>query len=167
MTVGEVISKYCDTQGISFRQFAEKSGLTSGYVSMLVNNRNPKTGKPPVPKIKTYQQIADAMGITINELLVQTESDTPSFYHTIPAGSSKHMQSEQKPSYKGLADAIVEKLMESKDFGILADDELLRELEAIRRDPERQRLFRRASHSDIDEVRQANAILDALKETKR
>ena len=72
MTVGEVISKYCDTHGISFRQFAEKSGLTSGYVSMLVNNRNPKTGKPPVPKIKTYQQIADAMGITINELLTQT-----------------------------------------------------------------------------------------------
>ena len=167
MTVGEVISKYCDTHGISFRQFAEKSGLTSGYVSMLVNNRNPKTGKPPVPKIKTYQQIADAMGITMNELLAQTESDTPSFYHTIPAGSSKHMQSEQKPSYKGLADAIVEKLMESKDFGILADDELLRELEAIRRDPERRILFKRASHSDIDEVRQTIAIIDALKETKR
>ena len=53
--------------------------------------------------------------------------------------------------------------------GVLSeeDDQLLRELEAIRRDPERQRLFRRAIHSDIDEVRQANAILDALKETKR
>ena len=47
------------------------------------------------------------------------------------------------------------------------DDELMRELEAIRRDPERRKLFKRASYSDIDEVRQANAILDALKETKQ
>lgn len=154
MTVGEVISKYCDTHGISFRQFAEKSGLTSGYVSMLVNNRNPKTGKPPVPKIKTYQQIADAMGITINELLAQTESDTPSFYHTIPSGSSNHMQSEQKPSYKGLADAIVEKLMESEDFGIIADDEIWELRESVRRNPELREIYSLTSKATPDKMRQ-------------
>lgn len=163
MTVGEVISKYCDTHGISFRQFAEKSGLTSGYVSMLVNNRNPKTGKPPVPKIKTYQQIADAMGITINELLAQTESDTPSFYHTIPAGSSKHMQSEQKPSYKGLADAIVEKLMESEDFGILADDELWRMREDMRKNPELRVLYDLQRKATKSELKQMTAFIKAIR----
>ena len=154
MTVGEVISKYCDMHGISFRQFAEKSGLTSGYVSMLVNNRNPKTGKPPVPKIKTYQQIADAMGITINELLAQTESDTPSFYHTIPAGSSNQMMSKPEPSYSGLANAIVEKLMESEDFGIIADDEIWELRESVRRNPELREIYSLTSKATPDKMRQ-------------
>lgn len=154
MTVGEVISKYCDTHGISFRQFAEKSGLTSGYVSMLVNNRNPKTGKPPVPKIKTYQQIADAMAITINELLMQTESDTPSFYHTIPAGSSNQMMSKPEPSYSGLANAIVEKLRESDDLGIVADDEIWELRESVRRNPELREIYSLTSKATPDKMRQ-------------
>ena len=154
MTVGEVISKYCDTHGISFRQFAEKSGLTSGYVSMLVNNRNPKTGKPPVPKIKTYQQIVDAMGITINELLAQTESDTPSFYHTIPAGSLNQMMSKPELSYSGLANAIVEKLRESDDLGIVADDEIWELRESVRRNPELREIYSLTSKTTPDKMRQ-------------
>lgn len=163
MTVGEVISKYCDTHGISFRQFAEKSGLTSGYVSMLVNNRNPKTGKPPVPKIKTYQQIADAMGITINELLAQTESDTPSFYHTIQAGSSNQMMSKPEQSYSGLANAIVEKLRESDDLGIMADDELWQMREDMRRNPELRVLYDLQRKATKSELKQMTAFIKAIR----
>lgn len=38
--------------------------------------------------------------------------------------------------------------------------------EQVRRDPERRELFHKARYADIDEVRQAVAILDALKKTK-
>lgn len=37
--------------------------------------------------------------------------------------------------------------------------------EAIRRDPERRELFYLARHADIEQVRQATAIIDALKRT--
>lgn len=45
------------------------------------------------------------------------------------------------------------------------DDELWELREQLRRDPERQVLFSLAKDADITEVRQAVAILDALKKT--
>ena len=162
MTIGELVQQYCLSHGITNQQFAELSHVSKAYVSMLVNNRNPKTGKPPIPTVATYQKIADAMGMSMHDLLALTQNDVPTYIHTV-----RSEQSDQGTSYRGLADAIVEKLREADDLGIIADDELMRELEAIRRDPERRKLFKRASYSDIDEVRQANAILDALKETKQ
>lgn len=38
--------------------------------------------------------------------------------------------------------------------------------EQLRRDPERRELFHKARYADIEEVRQAVAVLDALKKTK-
>ena len=163
MNIGEIISKYCDDHGMSFRQFADKSGLTSGYMSMLVNNKNPKTGKPPVPKIKTYQQIADAMGITINELLAQTENGTPSTYHVIPAGAAKGMQATVEASYKGLADAIVEKLRQSDDLGIVADDELMQMREDMRRNPELRVLYDLQRKATKSELKQMQAFIKAIR----
>lgn len=61
--------------------------------------------------------------------------------------------------HSGLADKVLAE--------ILGEDEDLNDfLESIRRDPERRKLFSRASKSTLDEVRQANAILDALKNTR-
>ena len=68
MTLGMIIGAYCQRQGISYRKFAELSGLTSGYISMLVNGKNPNTGKPLRPTLDTYIKLADTMHISINEL---------------------------------------------------------------------------------------------------
>lgn len=163
MNIGEVISKYCDDHGMSFRQFADKSGLTSGYISMLVNNRNPKTGKPPVPKIKTYQQIADAMGITLNDLLAQTDGNTPSTYHTISPGSPLSKPGNPEPSYQGLADAIVEKLRQSDNLGIIADDELWQMREDMRRNPELRVLYDLQRKATKSELKQMTAFIKAIR----
>lgn len=46
------------------------------------------------------------------------------------------------------------------------DRELWEFREQVRRDPERRELFHKARYADIEEVRQAVAVLDALKKTK-
>lgn len=154
MTIGEIIKKYCSEHGMSYQQFAQASKVSKGYISMLINGRNPRTGKPMKPTIETYINIAEAMDMTVDQLF-EIMDDAPVYFF-------KSKANIPVPPYRGgLADRLLEGVLSEED------DQLLRELEAIRRDPERQRLFRHASHSDIDEVRQANAILDALKETKR
>ena len=76
MTIGEIVSKYCKEHGITFQQFAVKCSLSKGYVSMLVNEKNPKTGKPLKPTIETYQNIADGMHMTLDELF-EVMDDAP------------------------------------------------------------------------------------------
>lgn len=68
MTLGEVIKEYREKQHISQREFAKMSGLSNGYISMLEKNQNKKTGKPMIPNLDTYKQIATAMNMTVHEL---------------------------------------------------------------------------------------------------
>lgn len=68
MKLSEVLKTFLSDHKMSYREFASRSGVTPGYLSMLVNERNPKTGKPPVPAITTYNAIAEAMGLTLDEL---------------------------------------------------------------------------------------------------
>ena len=75
MMLGEIIRQYVKANGITYRDFAKRTGLTSGYISMLVNNRNPKTGKPIAPTVETFVSIAKAMGIGMDELLVKMNGE--------------------------------------------------------------------------------------------
>ena len=73
MRIGEIIKKYCHDHGVSGREFALKSGLTSGYISMLTLGRNPKTQRAVKPTIETYKKLAAAMGISIDDLFEQLD----------------------------------------------------------------------------------------------
>lgn len=68
MTLGELIKKYRADNDISMDVFAKNSGLSKAYISMLENNKNPKTGKPIIPSIPTYQKAAEGMHISIVDL---------------------------------------------------------------------------------------------------
>ena len=80
-SIGEIIRQYVEYSGITYRDFAGMAGLTSGYISMLVNNRNPKTGNPIVPTIDTFERVASAMGIGVEELLSQMHDRQHSRVH--------------------------------------------------------------------------------------
>lgn len=162
MTIGALIQQYCDQHGITNQQFSESCGLSKGYISMLINGKNPKTGKPPVPTVKTYQRIAEAMGLSINELLTQTETDTPSYYHVIPARQSGQAADDRQQSYRGVADAIVEKLRESADLTV-ADDELWQMREDMRRNPELRVLYDLQRKATRQELRQMEAFIRAIR----
>ena len=76
MNIAELIKIYCQDHGITYQQFAKDSGTSKAYISMLVNGRNPKTGKPLRPTIETYMALASAMGMTLDQLF-DTIDDAP------------------------------------------------------------------------------------------
>ena len=71
MTLGDVIKTYRTEHSLSMDEFAKRSSLSKGYISMLEKNRNPKTGKPIIPSILTYQRVAKAMSTSV-DVLMQT-----------------------------------------------------------------------------------------------
>lgn len=73
MTLGEYIKAYRDRQFLSQRQFADKAGVSNGYISMLEKGVNPKTGEPITPSMPALFKIATAMGITVSELCANVD----------------------------------------------------------------------------------------------
>lgn len=69
MTLGEYIKSYRASHSIGQREFAQMCGISAGYVSMLENNKNPKSGRPLSPRIEIYQQVAAATGIGLDGLI--------------------------------------------------------------------------------------------------
>ena len=75
MKLKEVIKKYRDDNDLSMQEFAERSGLSKGYISMLESGKHPQNNRPLTPSIDTYQKIAKGMGISLDELLHIVDGD--------------------------------------------------------------------------------------------
>lgn len=80
MTLSCFIKKYRLEHNLSQRQFAILCNVSNGYISMLEDNKNPKTGEPIVPSITTIKKIAKAMGLTLNDLLRSVDDMDISLY---------------------------------------------------------------------------------------
>ena len=77
MKLSTIIIEYRKRMGISQREFSRRCDLSNSYISFLENEYNPKTGKPIVPTIKRYKQLAAGMEITVNELFEILDEDAP------------------------------------------------------------------------------------------
>ena len=135
-TFGENLRKLRKERKLSMDALAEKAGTSKQVLSRYENGER-------VPKISMVQKLADALGVSIGNLIGETVEVS------IP-------RAEYPRTDPTFAERMTGYILEE-------GEDILRELEAIRRDPERRKLFSRASKSTLDEVRQANAILDALK----
>lgn len=69
MTLRSFIIQHRTEHKLSQRQFAERCGLSNGYISMLESGKNPKTSEPIVPKLDALFRIASGANISIDELL--------------------------------------------------------------------------------------------------
>ena len=78
MTLREYMATFREDHRLSQRQFAQLSGLSSGYISMIENNLNPTTGKPPVLSLSTIKKLASAMGLSVQALTDIIESENVS-----------------------------------------------------------------------------------------
>lgn len=76
MTLGEYILNYREEHDISQRQFARMTGLSNSYISMLEKGLNPSSGKPIVPTLLAFNNIANAMNMSLDELFSVVD-DTP------------------------------------------------------------------------------------------
>ena len=75
MYLGELIKAYREEYNMPQSYFAEKAGISKGYVSMLENNKNPKTGLPIVPTYSIFQKVAAVLGISTDTLIRSMSDD--------------------------------------------------------------------------------------------
>lgn len=71
MTLGEIISRYREENKMSMDRFAQKSGLSKSYISMLEKNYNPTTGKTINPTVDVIEKAAEVMNMDFDELISQ------------------------------------------------------------------------------------------------
>lgn len=68
--IGEYIRK-CRGE-ISLREFADKCGISHTHLDSIEKGYDPRTGKPVRVTVDTLKKIAKAMGMSINDLLIQS-----------------------------------------------------------------------------------------------
>lgn len=85
MTVGELIKNFRTKYDVTMDDFAQMSGLSKGYISMLEKNENPRTKLPIMPTTKTLESVAKAFGITISALMNRLNESDISKEHFSPA----------------------------------------------------------------------------------
>jgi len=73
MTLGDCIREYREEHDMSQRQFADKSGISNAYISMLEKNINPKTGEPPAASYDVYAKVAAMLRISVHELMEKAD----------------------------------------------------------------------------------------------
>ena len=131
MTLGDIIKQYRHEKNLSMDAFAERCGITKGYVSMIEKNENPRTKLPITPTTKTLESVSFAMGITVLELLdkinERTTKKLSDRIDMIPVGStvSVRVVGTVRAGYGGLAfesDMGLESVSESSIAGYNIND---------------------------------------------
>lgn len=84
MKLGEIIKKFRDEHKLSMDKFAEQSGLTKGYISMLEKNEHPKSKKPIIPTEDTLIKVAKGMGVDIEVVLNNLDENQEIQINTSP-----------------------------------------------------------------------------------
>lgn len=68
--IGDYIKKY--RGDMSLREFAEKCDISHTHLDSIEKGIDPRTGKPVRVTVDTLKKIAKTMGMTINDLLIQS-----------------------------------------------------------------------------------------------
>nr|DAU13068.1 MAG TPA: helix-turn-helix domain protein [Caudoviricetes sp.] len=133
MTLGDVIKSYRAEHSLSMDEFAKRCGLSKGYISMLEKNRNPKTGKPIIPSILTYQSVANAMSTSVDILMRTVDKEQLVSLEQSPSPASDELPAitrrDERQIAKDLED-MLHSLKGSAAMGELEDEEDMELLKA-------------------------------------
>jgi Predicted transcriptional regulators len=72
VTLGDLIAQYRARHDLSMDKFAELSGISKGYISMLERNQTQR-GEEPSPSFGMYKSVAKTIGIDVDELIRMVE----------------------------------------------------------------------------------------------
>ena len=75
MKLGEIIKKFRYDNDMTMQDFADKSGLSKGYISMLEKNKHPQSKRELVPSFETYKKVASAMCMPLDDFLAALDGD--------------------------------------------------------------------------------------------
>ena len=76
MELRDIIKKYRRENKMTMEKFAEKCGLSKGYISMLEKGKHPHNERPLVPSLETYKKLAECMGMELDDLLRMVDGDS-------------------------------------------------------------------------------------------
>jgi len=74
MKLGDIVKRYRKDHDLSQREFAKLCGLSHGYIPLIEKGLNPN-GYPLTPSITVMKQLADAMGMSLHELISLSDED--------------------------------------------------------------------------------------------
>lgn len=90
LILGDLIKQYRKEHGYSMDTFAQKSGLSKAYISILERNVNPVNGKPVIPSLETIKAVSQAIGADFNDVIAMLDGNQKVSLHSeapaIPPG---------------------------------------------------------------------------------
>lgn len=106
MTLGDFVRAYRAEHKMNIRDFANQSGLSPAYISILERNINPASGKPPVPSLETIQAVARVICIDFNDIISALDRDQEIALESsdavpLPTPSPKRRKNVAKPKKNG------------------------------------------------------------------
>lgn len=75
MILGDLIKQFRKEHGYSMDTFAQKSGLSKAYISILERNVNPVNGKPVIPSLETIKAVSQTIGIDFNDVIAMLDGN--------------------------------------------------------------------------------------------
>ncbi len=75
MTLGDYIKEYRLSRKFSMDDFAQKTGISKAYISILERNFNPSTGKAAIPSLDVIKKVATATGVDFNDLIAMLDAE--------------------------------------------------------------------------------------------
>jgi len=87
MTLGDYIKEYRLSHKCSMDDFAQRTGISKAYISILERNHNPSTGKAAIPSLDVIKRVAIATGVDFNDLIAMLDAEQAVYIgHQLPAG---------------------------------------------------------------------------------
>ena len=84
MDLSTIIKTFREKHDFTMQEFADKCGLSKGYISMLEKGVQPRSDRKIIPSISTISKIASAMGVTTDELVSQLDDNQRIFIGNEP-----------------------------------------------------------------------------------
>lgn len=75
MHLGEIIKEFRNANKLSMAKFAEMANVSKAYISVLERNKRPDTEKPVIPSIPVIKNVAEAMGMSFDDLFNMLEDN--------------------------------------------------------------------------------------------
>lgn len=76
MILSEIIKNYRHINHLTMQEFADRCGLSKGYISMLEKGKHPQNSRRLMPSIPTLAKIANAMNTDIDTFINVLDLDT-------------------------------------------------------------------------------------------
>lgn len=77
MLLGDVIKEYRSKEKLTLKDFSAMTGLSVAYINQLEKNLNPRTNREIVPSIETFYKVANAIGVSLEELAQRVDQNQP------------------------------------------------------------------------------------------